>query len=101
MNLPFSLDSDTVVRLCERYGVARLQIFGSVLTDHFDPESSDVDILVTYKPEAERTFHAFFSLRNGLENAVGRPVDLVDANNLHNPYIIRTVMTSAQDIYAA
>jgi len=28
-------------------------------------------------------------------------VDLVDANNLHNPYIIRTVMTSAQDIYAA
>jgi hypothetical protein len=29
--------------LCERYGVVRLALFGSVLGDDFDPDRSDLD----------------------------------------------------------
>jgi len=31
------LDVEAIRRACERHGVERLRVFGSVLTDHFDP----------------------------------------------------------------
>ncbi len=34
--------------LCTRYHVQRLDVFGSVLTDRFDPSRSDLDLLVTF-----------------------------------------------------
>lgn len=96
-----ALDREAIARACEHHGVARLRLFGSALTDRFDPAHSDVDLLVDYKPDAERTFHAFFSLRSDLESSVGAPVDLVDAEQLRNPYIARTVLSTAQELYAA
>lgn len=44
------LDLDAIARACKRYGVERLRIFGSALTDHFDPEGSDIDFLVDFAP---------------------------------------------------
>ena len=44
------LDLDAIARACKRYGVERLRIFGSVLTNHFDPEGSDIDFLVDFAP---------------------------------------------------
>jgi predicted nucleotidyltransferase len=79
---PILLDTDAIARACERYHVARLRLFGSALTDRSDPERSDVDFLVDYKPDAERTFPAFFGLRDELGRIVGRPVDLIDAANI-------------------
>ena len=37
--------------LCHEYGVLRLEVFGSALTSRFDPETSDVALLVEYPPE--------------------------------------------------
>lgn len=37
------LDLDAISRACQRFGVERLRIFGSALTDRFDPEGSDID----------------------------------------------------------
>jgi predicted nucleotidyltransferase len=34
--------------ICREYGVARLEVFGSVQTDKFDPATSDIDFLVEY-----------------------------------------------------
>lgn len=96
-----ALDREAITRACEHHGVARLRLFGSALTDRFDPSHSDIDLLVDYKPDAERTFQAFFSLRSDLESSVGAPVDLVDAEQLRNPYIARTVLSTAQELYAA
>src|SRR5215203_4682535 len=39
--------------LCREFGVARLEVFGSVCTPDFDPERSDVDFLVEYPPDHE------------------------------------------------
>ena len=36
--------------LCHRYGVARLELFGSATTDAFDPNASDLDLLVRFQP---------------------------------------------------
>lgn len=95
------LDREAIARICERHGVVRLRVFGSALSDRFDPHHSDVDFLVDYRPDAERTFTALFALRDELERVVGRPVDLIDTRNVRNPYFARSVFDSAQDVYAA
>ncbi len=44
------LDPAVIARACERHGVLRLRVFGSALTDRFDPARSDVDFLVDFRP---------------------------------------------------
>lgn len=61
----------------------------------------DIDFLVEYKPEAERTFSAYFDLRGDLEEIVGRSVDLIDVRTMRNPYFASAALNSAQDVYAA
>jgi len=41
---------DAIAALCREYGVARLEVFGSVMTDEFDPERSGVDFVVRFAP---------------------------------------------------
>lgn len=95
------LDVDAIRRACERHGVERLRVFGSVLTDHFDPDTSDVDFLVTFQPKRDNLFDDFFDLKFELEQIVGRGVDLVVERSLTNPFIKASVFGSAQELYAA
>lgn len=88
--------------LCERYGVRRLEIFGSATTGRFDPDRSDLDFLVEYD-EAGRhrdPFEALFGLRDGLETLFGRKVDLVNAKGIENPYFLRRVNEQRRVVYA-
>lgn len=70
---------DALAALCRRYGVARLEVFGSAArgTD-FDPSRSDADFLVTFKPEARNDLTAFGDFKDALEQLLHRPVDLVE-----------------------
>ena len=43
-------DQARLVETAERWKVARLELFGSVLRDDFRPDS-DVDVLVTFAPD--------------------------------------------------
>ncbi len=93
---------DDVVELCRRFGVRRLDLFGSAAGDDFDPASSDIDFLVELDPPAGTTrFDAFFGLKEGLEALLGRPVDLVDPSALDNPYFAAMVQQTRQELYAA
>lgn len=98
-DLPF--DEVAIARVCEQFGVARLSAFGSVLRDDFDSETSDVDFLVEYKPDADLTFSSYLALRAELETIVGRPVDLVDVRTLRNPYFTRNALSTSREVYAA
>ncbi|MFT4052709.1 MAG: nucleotidyltransferase domain-containing protein [Microbacterium sp.] len=101
METAVPLDTEAIRRVCERYGVERLRVFGSVLTDRFDPETSDVDFLVTFQSERENLFHDFFDLKFELERIVGRGVDLVVERSVRNPFFKAAAFGSAQDLYAA
>ncbi len=50
MHAAISDKKDELAELCRRYGVARLEVFGSAArgTD-FDPQSSDADLLVEFR----------------------------------------------------
>ncbi|WP_433674509.1 nucleotidyltransferase family protein [Microbacterium gorillae] len=95
------LDAEAIRRACERYGVARLRVFGSVLTDQFNPQTSDIDFLVTFQPERENLFHDYFDLKFELERIVGRGVDLVVERSVRNPFFKAAAFGSAQELYAA
>ncbi|WP_232007781.1 nucleotidyltransferase family protein [Mycobacterium gordonae] len=85
--------------LCRELSVRRLDVFGSAVTDSFNVESSDVDVLVEF--EAGPDFDQYFALKEGLEKIIGRPVDVVTASGLANPYFKQRVMQTRELIYAA
>lgn len=95
------LDLDAITRACKRHGVERLRIFGSALTDRFDQEGSDIDLLVDFAPGNDNLFHDYFDLKFELERITGHPVDLVDASTVRNPYFKASAFRSAEDLYAA
>ena len=49
-----AIPPDGIAAFCERWQVAELALFGSVVRDDFGPES-DVDVLVSFDPRARRT----------------------------------------------
>lgn len=92
-----------LAELCRRYGVARLEVFGSAArgTD-FDPRTSDADFLVEFDPNGSLApFDQFFDLAEGLRRILERPVDLVESSAVHNPYLRAAINRSRELINAS
>lgn len=69
---------DALAALCRRFGVARLDVFGSAARGKdFDPASSDADFLVEFDARADDLGN-YLDFKEALERLLGRPVDLVD-----------------------
>src|SRR5438045_6389372 len=87
--------------LCRRYGVLRLDVFGSAARgEDFDPTRSDVDLLVEFDRARTRpSFSAFFDLRERLAKMLGRSVDLVMAGAIRNPYVQADIERSRETLY--
>ena len=94
---------EAIQALCREVEVVRLEVLGSAATGDFDPARSDVDFLVEYAPETDLGpwMKRYFDLKDRLEQLLGRPVDLVMAGALRNPYFIRSVNESRRLLYAA
>ena len=101
MSLQAVIDREAVLGACRRFGVRRLRVFGSAVSEDFDPERSDVDFLVDFESGRPNRFADYFGLKHALERSVGRPVDLVTAESIRNPYFRASVLASAEDLYAA
>jgi uncharacterized protein len=94
---------DAVALICRRYGVARLEVFGSAArgTD-FDASKSDADFLVTFEPSTQNNLAAFVDLKEALEGLLGRPVDLVEREAVEasrNFIRRRTILNEAETVY--
>ena len=89
--------------LCREYGVLRLEVFGSALTSQFDPETSDIDLLVEYPPGHDLGPWAgrHTGLAERLEAVLGRPVDLVMVGAVRKPRFIEAIRDNRRLLYAA
>lgn len=91
---------EQIYALCRKYGVKTLCVFGSILTPRFN-ENSDVDFSATFYPEedplvaGENRIQFYISL----EDLMGRRIDLVDEDNLKNPYFKEELEETKQLIY--
>ncbi len=88
--------------LCRRYGVQRLELFGSATSARFDPKRSDVDFLVEFAElDHLRYADTYFDLVEALEALLGRRVDLVMTSAVTNPYFLEDIAKSRTLLYAA
>lgn len=91
-----------LAELCRRFGVRRLELFGSAADGRFEPGRSDFDFLVEFESS---DFHGaadrYFGLLEGLEALLGAPVDLVELPAVRNPYFLRGIAASRMPLYAA
>ena len=83
--------------------MAKLWVFGSILTPRFTDES-DIDLLVTFDktriPLLEMV-DVFFDFIYELENLLNRKIDLTDYNSITNKYFKEEVDEKKQLLWSA
>ena len=90
-----------VEELCHRCKVRRLDLFGSAAKGQERPGESDLDFLVDFEPLPPGSYaDAYFELLEGLQRIFGRPVDLVVASAIRNPYFRESVERTKALVYA-
>lgn len=94
---------DELVALCRHYRVERLEVFGSAARGmDFDPALSDFDFLVEFRLDDDRSpLQQYFGFAEALRRTLGRPVDLVEAGAIRNPYLRAAIDKSRELVYAA
>ena len=96
--LGVEVDPERLRDVCERYGVASLEVFGSLARGE-DRLDSDVDLLYVLKPGTRLGFR-LFDLEDELSALLGRPVDLVARRSI-NKYLREQILADAQPLCAA
>lgn len=97
----FYISQEALAAFCRRWKIVKLELFGSVLREDFRPDS-DIDVLVTFAPDAEWTLLDLVEMRDEFAELVGREVDLVERHAVERSqnYIRRkSILNSAQVIY--
>ncbi len=90
-----------IAQLCARYGVRRLDVFGSALRADFNPTASDIDFVVEFNPaHAGSPLHRYFDLKTELEALLGRPVDLVELGAMPDTRLKRSIQRARVPLYA-
>jgi uncharacterized protein len=93
--------TDQLEVLCQANLVRSLEVFGSVTTERFN-SSSDVDFLVSFfESLPARRAEAYFNLWFGLEDLLGRRVDLVVRDAIWNPYFQRELTRTSFVLFDA
>ncbi len=92
-----------ITALCQRYRVRHLEVFGSAARgDDFDPASSDADFLVEFEPQSDLPpLEEFFGFQAELSRLLERPVDLIEARAVRNPYVLADIKRTREVVYAA
>lgn len=90
---------DSIRVLCNKHKVAKLFVFGSILTDKFN-KSSDIDLLVDFS-EVDLYDYAdnYFDLKLSLEKLLKREIDLLEIKAVKNPYLRKSIDSSKKMIY--
>ncbi|HYN21349.1 MAG TPA: nucleotidyltransferase family protein [Thermoanaerobaculia bacterium] len=98
--MEIAINRDQLAGFCRRWKIQELALFGSVLRGDFRPDS-DVDVLVTFEPDAPWTLWDLSRMRDQLKELFGREVDLVEKKALRNPFRRRAILADQRVIYAA
>lgn len=77
-----------------RFGVTDVRVFGSVARGTAK-EGSDLDVLVTMKPEC--TLLDLIGFEQALEDELGIPVDVVEVGGIH-PMLEQTILEEARHL---
>jgi predicted nucleotidyltransferase len=101
MNLHgIEIPEDRLAAFCRQWKVKELALFGSVLREDFGPDS-DIDVLVSFQPEAAWSLWDLLDMRDSLRDMFGREVDLIEKEALRNPFRRHEILKTHKVVYAA
>jgi predicted nucleotidyltransferase len=81
--------------------ISKFALFGSVLREDFHP-TSDIDVLITFAPNAQKGLLTLAQMKHELEDSFGRSVDLLTQTSIeqsHNQTRRQNILVSAQIVY--
>jgi len=99
-----TINNNQISEFCQRWQITEFSLFGSVLRDDFRPESSDIDVLISFAPDAHWTLFDWAEMEDEIQQIFQRKVDLVSRRGLErsrNEQRRQAILDSAQVIYAA
>ena len=102
-HIQIELPRDALTEFCRRWMITEFALFGSVLRDDFGPES-DVDVLVTYAPDAEWSLLDHVRMERELGQLLGRRVDAMTRRSIersHNERRRGEILSSAVSVAVA
>jgi len=90
---------DQIRDLCDKHKVAKLFVFGSIMSDKF-LKSSDIDLIVDFQ-DIDLYGYAdnYFDLKFALEKILKRNVDLLEDKAISNPYLRKSIDSSKKLLY--
>lgn len=94
------IPQNEIVEFCRKWQITEFALFGSILREDFRPDS-DIDVLITFAPDAPWSLWDIDDLSEELKCLLGREVDVVSKRPLKNPFRRHEILTTRQVIYAA
>ena len=94
------LEYNDIIKICKKYFISELSIFGSSIRDDFT-DKSDIDILVSFALNSKITLFDIIELENEFKTIFGREVDVVEKESLKNPIRKNKILENREIIYAA
>lgn len=101
--MALTIPQDQIATFCQKWQIAELALFGSVLRPDFRPDS-DIDVLVRFGPETRTTLFDMVRMQRELEAILGHRVDLVSRHAIEasrNAPRRTAILESAEVVYAA
>ncbi|HRQ37097.1 MAG TPA: nucleotidyltransferase family protein [Chloroflexota bacterium] len=95
------LNMAEIGRFCQRWQITELALFGSALRDDFGP-TSDVDVLVTFAPEANWGLLDHVQMEQELADLIGKEVDMVTKKSVemsHNWRLKQEILQNSQVVF--
>ncbi len=89
-----------IEKICRDLRVKRLDLVGSASRGEFQPERSDVDVVVEFDG-LDRLFDRYFELKKRLESQLGREVDVIEDSAVKNPYVRKSLNRDKVRIYGS
>jgi len=103
MRTEIPIPTKQLEEFCRRWKIAELRVFGSALRDDFRPDS-DLDLLVTFAPDADWSLLNHVAMEEELSGIVGRKVDLVSQRAIErssNWIRRKAILESAEPYFAS
>jgi len=103
MSARIPIDRNKIAEFCRRWKITEFALFGSVLRDDFRPDS-DVDVLVTFAPDAEWSLFDHVDMEEELSAMLDRKVDLISRRAVErsdNWIRRKAILSTAEPVYVA
>jgi predicted nucleotidyltransferase len=89
-----------IEKICKDLRVKHLDLVGSASRSDFQPDKSDIDLLVEFDG-IDKLFDRYFELKIKLEEQLGRHVDVIQEGAVKNPYVKKSLNRDKVRIYGS